>query len=543
MDNKFEDIDAIRDFVEERTETMHFRGEEQNFLPKVDFETITTLAVIRLAVFDDSKLAMVKNEESREKFAKVVHEKARVLFTMCVVGLQSSFPMLVLNGLMNEGLTDASLPLNRNSLASCTNKELTKEFKQIYDKQKLFRTAYFALNSYQNLDGVTKPVKLEEGLSNILGKGAFGEVFRIEIHPQHRQFASGANQKGEFALKVTHQEGRELDFHRQMSDLQHTNLLKCLASFTFSSRYHMIYEKADSDVEDFMDKHKFAHECPDLSAEDLASQFYGLAAALQVIHDQDNGSPADPEPNLLGVPGSKPARSGYIHDIKPDNILLFIYEVDGKKRYWFRLSDFSCAKVVSFVQSVSGGKRHSHLSDNKAGNPTYRAPEMLMGRGTSRPYDLWSLGCVYLELLVWYLDGFDALLRFRSERFRMVRPGTIEDEGFCFTDEAGDNAKVLLRETVQRKMVELSERCTGGLRDIAEVIPQLLKINPKQRPTAAQLKDMLKHLDTGERPPSIDDQSDVNNTFGASNAVMPSYDSDSDGSSFGGFITVTHPSK
>lgn len=342
-------------------------------------------------------------------------------------------------------------------------------------------------------------------------------------------------------MKVTQQEGRELDFHTEMADLDHPHLLKCLASFTFSSKYNMIYEKADHDVEDFMQKYTNPEHRLEFTPPDLASQLHGLAAALLVVHNQENGS-SYLDPHHLGVSQEESARSGYIHDIKPDNILLFIYNVGGKKKYWLRLSDFSCAKVVELLAIVSG-KRRSHLSDNKAGNPTYRAPEMLLERGTSRPYDLWSLGCVFLEMLVWYLDGFQALAHFRNARFQAVKPGGTEDDGFCFTHESGPTAKVYLRNVVVEKMAELSGRCTGPLEDIANIIPKLLEIEPTRRPTAAQLVKALEHLDTKDAPPSDYHQPEASSIPRVTTSPISHDDSDSDFSSVDGFFTVTRPSK
>lgn len=300
--------------------------------------------------------------------------------------------------------------------------------------------------------------------------------------------------------------------------------------------YHMIYEKADCNVEEFMEKHENAHGLSHFSAIDLAEQLYGLAGALSVIHNQGD---TNSKSTYLGIPEKAQTQSGYIHDIKPENLLLFIYNYNGRKKYWFRLSDFSCAKVVDFVTVVSG-KRWSHLTDNKAGTPTYRAPEKLMGRGTSRPYDLWSLGCVYLEMLVWFLDGHKALMDFRDARECQVKPDGLHDDGFCFMDKEGPTAKVQLRKEVVAKMADLSERCTGPLKDVADVIPKLLEIEPKNRPTAEQLREMLKHLATDEALPFEVEQpqSYMDPTL---SARAPAYESDSDCSSFDGLVKVTRP--
>lgn len=166
-----------------------------------------------------------------------------------------------------------------------------------------------------------------------------------------------------------------------------------------------------------------------------------------------------------------------------------------------------------------------------------------MGHGTSRPYDLWSLGCVYLEMLVWYMDGFQALTEFRDARLQQVKPGGMDDDGFCCTIDPGTAAKVHLRRTVTKKMAELSNRCTGPLKDIADIVPQLLEIKPTRRPTAAQLAARLEHLGVGEVPPPDYDQHELDSTLKVPTSPYTADDSDSDFSSLDGFFTVTRPSK
>lgn len=340
-------------------------------------------------------------------------------------------------------------------------------------------------------------------------------------------------------MKVTRHEGtREVSFHRAMADLSHHHLLKCLASFTFSSQYNMIYEKADCDVEKFMARHADPRKLTGMSHGDLAQQLYGLADALSMIHNQER-SESSGSTGLL-IPGADKQKTGYIHDIKPENLLAFVYEHDGKKTYWFRLSDFSCAKVVDVLTSVSGKNRQSWQTVSKSGTPIYRAPEATEKGKTSRPYDLWSLGCVYLELLVWFLDGYAELMKFRDQRECEVTPGGREDEGFYYAPKKGD--AFILRDAVEKRMGNISSRCEGPLKEIANVIPKLLKIEPKLRPTAKSLVADLKHIDTGAKPPIAVGPSEQYSATGTNSLPIPQYVSDSDsGSDFGGMVTVQHP--
>ena len=343
-------------------------------------------------------------------------------------------------------------------------------------------------------------------------------------------------------MKMTeHKRTREETFHRAMAELHHCHLVKCLASFIYSSKYYMIYEKADCNVEEFMLNNPHPQSLPTLTLGDFAQQLFGLADGLSFVHNQGRLE-SDRSNKLLSVPGLSLDKTGYFHDIKPENLLMFVYDENDKKTYWIRLSDFSCAKVVDLVASVSGQHRHSWRSMSKSGTPIYRAPETSDTGRTSRPYDLWSLGCVYLELLVWFLDGYGSLVQFREARKGLVSPHGREDQGFYFTRDEGEPARYEVRSAVVEKMEDISKRCKGHLKDIADTIPRLLQVNPDRRPTAIELVKLLKHIDTGAKPPVEIGPSEQQVDRRSSVISLPTYSSDSDSDSdFGLQVNVQQP--
>lgn len=263
-----------------------------------------------------------------------------------------------------------------------------------------------------------------------------------------------------------------------MADLKHPNLVKCLSSFTFGSDTYLIYPLAEGNLDEYMEQNKSLNTGDSSQSTEawFADQLRGLAAALLVVHDQKETPTARTH---LDVQAAASGKTGYVHDIKPENILVVGRE--GQMPL-FRLSDFSCAKVVDFVTSISG-QRNTHLTVSKSGTPNYRPPESQSGK-TSRPYDLWSLGCVYLELLTWYLEDYEALEQFRDDREGHVSPDKQIDQGFY---EADGNGYWRLREVVTTKLDVLRPKCQGPLKEILDVIPDLLTINAKERITAAEL--------------------------------------------------------
>lgn len=410
--------------------------------------------------------------------------------------------------------------------------------------QKHFITVNLEEGQFQELvddiaDRFSIPINFEETSANFKGEGAFGQVYQVKIHPEQRTFECETNGEEMFAMKITNhdpaREGREQRFHLGMAGQEHSHLVKCRSSFTLGAKYHMIYDLANSNLESFINDNSIASANPDLSESWLARQLAGLAGAVKVVHNPE-GPARLTGASTLNVPSKHQERTGYIHDIKPENILVF-QQRDGS--YLLQLSDFSCARVAEFIATISG-KRHSYRTTTKSGTPIYRAPESLKG-ATSRPYDMWSLGCVYLEILVWFVDGFEALDTFRQSRECQVQPNGVEDEGFYH--ETSPNV-IELRKPVVDMISYLQGKCTGDLKNIVNTIPELLKINPEERPSASDLVKQLDHLGTGTatmRKPSSLNRDSVGLLSLRSPAPPRPHNPDADSDSDFSGIIVTGP--
>ncbi|CAI6338060.1 unnamed protein product [Periconia digitata] len=503
-----------------------FEGHLQRFLPASKLEVVTSLEVIRNLVVEDQELIL--NNQEKANLPDRISHFGRKLFAICVF---QEIPLLFLKAMLDNGLTDRSLPLSEEQFDSLiSNRKMVKDFT---DDQKHFNTMFFKENCNESMDEETSdqlsmPIDYN-GSKNLIGRGAFGAVYDVRIHPDHHNFTSNGRDN-RFAMKIMEKtmDEREKNYHAAMIGISHSHLAKCLSSFTLGENYYMFYELASGDLEKFICTHPVASSEPGLTPSWLAQQLAGLAAALRVVHNpRDTTSRTS---NTLGVPQSGKDKTGYIHDIKPDNILVFQYPGNLN---WLRLSDFSCAKVNELNETVSGNRR-SHKTDNRAGTPSYRAPEQRKG-STSRPYDLWSIGCVYLEILVWFTEHYEGLERFRDERTGKIHPQAITDDGFFYDTPSGD----CLRPAVTSKISELSRKCTNELKAIADAIPLLLKIKPEERLNASQLAQRFKHLDTGSssstQVPFIAESLPVHSR---PSPKLPVYDGESDD-----YVKITKPSK
>jgi serine/threonine protein kinase len=102
------------------------------------------------------------------------------------------------------------------------------------------------------------------------------------------------------------------------------------------------------------------------------------------------------------------------------------------------------------------------------GDASYMPPECSEG-SASRPYDIWSLGCVLLELLVWFSKGTVGWKKFFDAR---CRPHVVFGEN---ADAFHHNGEV--EESVLKELVELEIGC-GRWADVVGVIRRMLEMEP-----------------------------------------------------------------
>ncbi|KAK8092472.1 uncharacterized protein PG998_014957 [Apiospora kogelbergensis] len=97
-------------------------------------------------------------------------------------------------------------------------------------------------------------------------------------------------------------------------------------------------------------------------------------------------------------------------DLKPENILLFNR---GKSQAILQIADLGLA---AFHEEAHTNMRKP--SGVGTGTSRYKPPEMGTHRETmqsrGRAYDIWSIGCILLEYLVWSTSGYDALRTFKT---------------------------------------------------------------------------------------------------------------------------------
>jgi serine/threonine protein kinase len=192
--------------------------------------------------------------------------------------------------------------------------------------------------------------------------------------------------------------GKEATTLKEMNMRHKKHIVRFITAFTRGEfnrpkTYYLMFEWADGGcLEDLW----YQNPMPVLTADlvkQAVEQLRGLAEALEATHNRGGG---------VGV------RHG---DLKPENILRFW----PKPKNIFgtlKIGDWGLAKYHNTATVLRG-----ESTTTKYGTTLYEPPEVELGNVTilGRQYDVWSMGCIILELIIWLLYGYENVTRFREE--------------------------------------------------------------------------------------------------------------------------------
>jgi serine/threonine protein kinase len=209
---------------------------------------------------------------------------------------------------------------------------------------------------------------------------------------------------------------------------------------TWTIRNHccLLFPWAEQDLD-----HYWSHNEPPIrdSAPDanalrwIAKQIRGMAGALDTMHN--------PKPTNL-APAKKYARHG---DIKPENILW--YKSPSDARGIWVIADLG---LTTFNSTKS---RSMQPGQFVPGTPDYRPPECdLKGGLVSRAFDVWTFGCLLLELVSWALGGQKLRTEFDKKR-RSIYVTNVQSEIF-FDVRVADNSKTGYAVMVKQQVTKVS---------------------------------------------------------------------------------------
>lgn len=224
----------------------------------------------------------------------------------------------------------------------------------------------------------------------------------------------------------------------------------------------------------------------------LLRQLRGLADGIHHLHNLNPGAPSSSSPHAE----SQENGIAVLHlDLKPENILVF-----GRgtvNHDVLRISDLGSGKIK---QKWTKGTRTLSGSTQTAETAlTYTCPDS-ENRTISRPYDMWSLGCVFLEFLSWvHLGPEEGVEDFATARLQTKSHQDWHNDAFWQLNynaggQLDEHSPVILKPAVTERLSDLEahwEHCFPVFNRVLSSIRKLLKINPAERINAECLLSEL----------------------------------------------------
>ncbi|KAB8203329.1 kinase-like domain-containing protein [Aspergillus parasiticus] len=373
----------------------------------------------------------------RPKLAKKIVQSAQKLFTILVMSKKVDY----INTFLDRGIHDDDLPfkLDGNVLRTSQGQEVLvpedwdyEDLEALEAKQWRVLVPVFRQGAHYDFP--------EQQIFPFVGKesaksaeGGYGRVSCERIHADHHEFwepPDGKSQGYRVAVKKIlwrepHLFERERRFLKALGSAgPHPHLINLLCTFNFHEDNHLVFPYADENLREYWKRTRL----PEWDSQNilwLLKQMVGIASGLSVIH--------------------KLNRAGKTSGL---------------------------AKLHGF---------ESRSNDVDAVFPLTYSPPRLSGERINRAFDIWGLGCLYLEFATYAICGDQAI-----EEFSRLR-GCDDPRGEFTTDCFYSIDHTTVRPSVNEWVLKLKKepRCSPVFRDLLDLImSQMIRIQAHERSSA-----------------------------------------------------------
>lgn len=396
----------------------HFDTHSRDFVP----EGIIDRFVVSEAVW--TELGLTEHTEKNENLIRYIVESAKILFVITLEVLGKSDLVWAMESFQYYKFTDGNLPFidEEPGPGYPTSESFGRALSKIdrdgdvwsaarrrgfHNLQWKYLAPVFstATKSYEFPADTVLPFIFKD---NMVKEGGFGQVWQVKIHDEHLRDPKNklGGMPNALAIKQImpknqeHKKDAARLWEREVGNLwrvaeyKHNHIVRFVTSFTRGSDYYLICEWADGgNLSDRWSNIERRGLSPDL-VEEAVVQLHGLAAAIDLAHYGD---------------------FAYVRhtDLKPENILCFLGQgVFGT----LKIADWGIAK-----EKIIATRFQMHKTTAGRASLLYEAPEVTLGfpgpmhgkyRILSRLGDMWSMGCIVLEFIVWLVDGNGTLREF-----------------------------------------------------------------------------------------------------------------------------------
>jgi serine/threonine protein kinase len=272
---------------------------------------------------------------------------------------------------------------------------------------------------------------------------------------------------------------------KAFSNHQNPHMIKLLATYRYRGRYHLVFPYAKLNLRKYW-KETPLPEFSLTTVHWMLCQCKGIATGLNAIHVYRNSSiRLQAKINATSLqPGPGPTEHwfGRHGDIKPENFLWSDENIVGAQDHHNELGSLLIADFG--LMEFHGEQTRSRVKpESVVGSPTYAPPELALRIHISRAYDIWSLGCVFLEFITWLVLGWQELEAFPEARVCVFADGTSDDTFYTIKNE-GSKPYGIVRPSVSNwiKKIHSAPRCSLFVHDFLELISKnMLVVNVDER--------------------------------------------------------------
>lgn len=175
---------------------------------------------------------------------------------------------------------------------------------------------------------------------------------------------------------------------------------------------------------------------------------------------------------------------GWHHDLKGENLLVFEEGDCGGPT--LKIADFGSAKIHP---RRSGPRDESSPTNSYSqGTSAYEAPDYVIRREISRPYDVWTLGCIFMDMLVWTFGLHSSELEtFSNERRKINRGKLGNDTMFWYVEFDDRQYTTHWKPAVRKRLQELEDLChsdkgSAVFKELVLTTRKMLRMDPSARP-------------------------------------------------------------
>lgn len=269
-----------------------------------------------------------------------------------------------------------------------------------------------------------------------------------------------------------------------MGRIQSNNIVKVVKTYRHGDRYNIIFRKEKSDLHHYLRDDEWSAESEDLRRGPLEcctiwAHALGITEALGKISRIEASDAYGSDP-YKRVP-----MNGFHFDLKPANVLV-------SDTTWL-ITDFGIAR---FERATDGATSRVM---SQPGTDSYAPPEMLnVTEKLSRRYDVWSLGCILLEVIAFAVGGKRAL--HKLDVARESRTGNITDHRFWQRIPGRENecevkpSIVKFKDSLKQERKASSSAARHFLQQLSDLIDNMLKPHAEDRWDISRVVPDLTHI-------------------------------------------------